>query len=277
MDDANLFDLDRRHRNVRGLSTGVLVTTATILSFVPVEWFLMRTHFVLLQSLTIIWIGLLLGVWALLRTKTEWALRNVDNLVFVLFLFVSIFNHLLCWLDTGYDSPYALTILFVLIGVNFFISWPATRSALFGLCVYGLFITPLAIGLVPLGDSRIAIVYQGLILGTAMILAAFQKHRLTLERSEFLSRREVQVTKASLQEAYERLQEVDRLKSEFFANVSHELRTPLTLIVSPVDELLERMRPSAERDALKVVRRNATRLLRMIDDLLDLAKLEAGG
>ncbi|MBW2381035.1 MAG: response regulator, partial [Deltaproteobacteria bacterium] len=71
--------------------------------------------------------------------------------------------------------------------------------------------------------------------------------------------------------------EVDRLKSEFFANISHELRTPLTLILSPVDELLEKLRPSAERDALTVVRRNATRLLRMIDDLLDLARLEAGG
>jgi signal transduction histidine kinase len=80
-----------------------------------------------------------------------------------------------------------------------------------------------------------------------------------------------------LERAYEQLQEVDRLKSEFFANVSHELRTPLTLILSPVDQLLEKLQPSAERDALKVVRRNATRLLRMIDDLLDLARLESGG
>ncbi|MBW2720580.1 MAG: HAMP domain-containing histidine kinase, partial [Deltaproteobacteria bacterium] len=45
----------------------------------------------------------------------------------------------------------------------------------------------------------------------------------------------------------------------------------------PVDQLLDKLRPSAERDALTVVRRNATRLLRMIDDLLDLARLEAGG
>ena len=44
-----------------------------------------------------------------------------------------------------------------------------------------------------------------------------------------------------------------------------------------MDELLEKLQPSAERDALKVVRRNATRLLRMIDDLLDLARLKPGG
>ena len=88
---------------------------------------------------------------------------------------------------------------------------------------------------------------------------------------------EVQAARSDLERAFEQLQELDRLKSEFFANISHELRTPLTLILSPVDELLDQLRPSAERDALKVVRRNATRLLRMIDDLLDLARLEAGG
>jgi len=82
---------------------------------------------------------------------------------------------------------------------------------------------------------------------------------------------------ADLAAALKQAKEVDELKSKFFANVSHELRTPLTLILSPVDQLLESMGPSPERSALKVVRRNATRLLRMIDDLLDLAKLEAGG
>lgn len=80
-----------------------------------------------------------------------------------------------------------------------------------------------------------------------------------------------------LANALQHAHEVDKLKSEFFANISHELRTPLTLILSPVDELLGNLRSGAERDALKVVRRNAARLLRMIDDLLDLARLEAGG
>jgi signal transduction histidine kinase len=82
---------------------------------------------------------------------------------------------------------------------------------------------------------------------------------------------------ADLADALQQAHEVDKLKSEFFANISHELRTPLTLILSPVDELLGNLRHGAERDALQVVRRNAARLLRMIDDLLDLARLEAGG
>jgi signal transduction histidine kinase len=95
--------------------------------------------------------------------------------------------------------------------------------------------------------------------------------------ASFEARAALAETSEELGRALKRAREVDRLKNEFFANISHELRTPLTLILSPVDELLANVRPGAERDALKVVRRNATRLLRMIDDLLDLARLEAGG
>ncbi len=109
--------------------------------------------------------------------------------------------------------------------------------------------------------------------GVAVIAA----YKFGFAYTSFQARAALAETSNELSTALQRAQEVDRLKSEFFANVSHELRTPLTLILSPVDELLSRIGPSAERDALKVVRRNAERLLRMIDDLLDLARLEAGG
>jgi signal transduction histidine kinase len=104
------------------------------------------------------------------------------------------------------------------------------------------------------------------------------RHALEQEKLVTESLREAERQRsADLADALRQAQEVDELKSKFFANISHELRTPLTLILSPVDQLLDQLPPSGERDALKVVRRNATRLLRMIDDLLDLARLEAGG
>jgi len=272
-----LFHQERRKRNVRGLSAGILVASITILAFTPLEWIVLRPHFNTMQVLRVLWIATLTGFWVALRRKPIWATRSVDDIVFALFLFVSLFNCILTWLHGSLDSPYTLTLLFVLIGVNFFISWPPARAAAFGLSVISLLSAPMALGLVPVGDIKITVLYQGVLFGTVFILAGFQRHRLALEKSEFHARMEVQRTKATLQEAYDQLQELDRVKSEFFANVSHELRTPLTLIISPVDELLEKLEPSAERDALKVVRRNAARLLRMIDDLLDLARLEAGG
>jgi signal transduction histidine kinase len=115
-----------------------------------------------------------------------------------------------------------------------------------------------------------------LLLTTAIAVPSTQMRYLAARR-EFKAHEELAATSSELAHALDRAREVDRLKNEFFANISHELRTPLTMIMSPVDELLDRLRAGPERDALKVVRRNAARLLRMIDDLLDLARLEAGG
>lgn len=79
-----------------------------------------------------------------------------------------------------------------------------------------------------------------------------------------------------LEAAYERLKRLDTMKSEFFANVSHELRTPLTLILAPLDDRLQHPATAAERELFAGIRRNADRLLRLVDDLLDLSRIEAG-
>ena len=81
---------------------------------------------------------------------------------------------------------------------------------------------------------------------------------------------------AELSAALVRLRELDALKSEFFANVSHELRTPLTLILAPLDDRLAHATTPEERRLLEGLRRNAFRLLRLIDDLLDLSRIDAG-
>lgn len=112
-------------------------------------------------------------------------------------------------------------------------------------------------------------------IGLGALVSAVVKYRYS--KLDFERRLELEEAGKRLTDALEQLKEVDRLKNEFFANISHELRTPLTLILSPVDELLRTLEAGAPRDALRVVRKNARRLLRMIDDLLDLAKLEAGG
>jgi PAS domain S-box-containing protein len=92
-----------------------------------------------------------------------------------------------------------------------------------------------------------------------------------------LAEAEVARQNEELRVLYERLRDFDRLKTQFFANVSHELRTPLALILGPVRRRLEAggLGDEGRRD-LEVVERNARTLLKHVNDLLDLSKLEAG-
>jgi PAS domain S-box-containing protein len=77
----------------------------------------------------------------------------------------------------------------------------------------------------------------------------------------------------------EALAELDRAKTAFFSNVSHEFRTPLTLMLGPLDEVLpvanKRLSPE-HYELLVVARRNGIRLLKLVNTLLDFARIEAG-
>lgn len=86
-------------------------------------------------------------------------------------------------------------------------------------------------------------------------------------------------SKAQLEDSYEKLQALDKMKMHFFNNVSHELRTPLALTLSPVEAMLQgEMGPLQEKQKtyLTSVHTNSLRLLKLINNLLDLAKLEEG-
>ena len=74
----------------------------------------------------------------------------------------------------------------------------------------------------------------------------------------------------------EKLREVDHLKSRFFANISHEFRTPLTLIRGPVKQMLEGEFAESIKDQFRMILRNSDRLLGLINQILDLSKLESG-
>jgi signal transduction histidine kinase/DNA-binding response OmpR family regulator/streptogramin lyase len=73
-----------------------------------------------------------------------------------------------------------------------------------------------------------------------------------------------------------KMQEMDRLKSYFFTNISHEFRTPLTLILSPIRDMVAGTFKGDVKKQYQMVIRNGERLLRLINQLLDLSKLGAG-
>jgi signal transduction histidine kinase len=86
-------------------------------------------------------------------------------------------------------------------------------------------------------------------------------------------------SRLELAKANEGLRELDHAKTSFFHNVSHEIRTPLTLILGPIDHLLQNRTSELSplvAENLRGIRINALRLLKMVNTLLDFAKLEAG-
>lgn len=90
--------------------------------------------------------------------------------------------------------------------------------------------------------------------------------------------RSLRLAKEKTEAQAAKLLEMDQLKSQFFSNVSHEFRTPLTLIIGPLESLMSATVVPAEELTRhhSVMLRNARRLLRLINQLLDISKLEAG-
>ncbi len=116
-------------------------------------------------------------------------------------------------------------------------------------------------------------------LDTALAYDEIEALNLGLETKVQERTTELQQANQDLETANTRLQELDRMKSQFLAHCSHELRTPLTSIKGFTENMLHGMvGPVAERQHLYLTRisANANRLTRMIGDLLDLSRIEAG-
>lgn len=97
-----------------------------------------------------------------------------------------------------------------------------------------------------------------------------------LELSVFTRSRELEEQKALVERQAGELSELITAKDQLMARISHEFRTPLTVILGPIDRLMERATDQSILTYLEVTRRNASRLLRLVDQLLNLTRLRSG-
>jgi len=116
-------------------------------------------------------------------------------------------------------------------------------------------------------------------LANALAYREIELLNLNLEAKVAERTRDLSEANAALEASHVKLKALDRLKSEFVSNVSHELRTPLTAIRMAVDNLLDgvtgEVTPTLQR-YLARIKNNTDRLVRLITDLLDLSRIEAG-
>ncbi|MEI9938657.1 MAG: ATP-binding protein [Pseudomonadota bacterium] len=178
----------------------------------------------------------------------------------------------------GAVSPYYAGLNLCILAVAVLYTWRWQQAALVSCGILSLWLVPALPGLLG-GRLEFASFFNNLyfLTLTSVIAVASAVIRYRSAEREYAARLGLAETSAELSATLNQVRELDRLKNEFFANVSHELRTPLTLILTPIEDLLTRQFSDGTRGALLVIRRNAYRLLRLIDDLLDLARLDVGG
>lgn len=124
-----------------------------------------------------------------------------------------------------------------------------------------------------MGEKQ-TIVYEILRLQISSVL-----NSSVLTSNEQIAEMELLEANLKLTESNRKLEEMDRLKTDFFSNISHELRTPLTLILGPIESLLAGdYGPNIQNTDEKIVSiyNNAQMLLKLLNTLLDFAKIEAG-
>lgn len=142
--------------------------------------------------------------------------------------------------------------------------------------------TVLALYFIPSGgDFRAAelryFLTAGVFVGMGVLFSLFNGRLRRMNQEAAATNERLRQANDEVTRLYEKTKELDTLRSHFFAAVSHELRTPLALILGPTERLLAAKETSeAARRDLAVVARNAGTLLRHVNDLLDMAKLDAG-
>ena len=176
----------------------------------------------------------------------------------------------------GFTAQYynGLNLVFLAAAVIVPVSWPSHLIAQAGSLVsyYGMNLLKTSVT----ADIDAAIENSFFLVWTCVALLFSVSLYERLQRAEFQARLFERSARVELEASNQKLLELDRLKSEFFANISHEIRTPLTLAVGAFKTLLKSALGEEAKDVVQTGLRNASRLLFLINELLDLAKFDSG-
>ncbi|MEY2427640.1 MAG: hypothetical protein QOJ40_525 [Verrucomicrobiota bacterium] len=218
---------------------------------------------------------LLGGIWALLHFKPHLRVYRVLGLMVAVLPLVFI-----AWMiyDTaGAASPYYAGLNVVMLGAALLLRWTLLDSiVIFALSVV-FYLAACFLSRAPVPHNGIFFnnFYFLFVTGVFIVTGSWFYNQIRFR--EFALRFELDQNREMLEASNQKLKELDEAKGRFFANISHELRTPLTLLLAPLEALLQRFNLDAQtKDLLGTMHANGMRLLKLINDLLDLVRLESG-
>ena len=263
-------------RNTRALRLGCFLVLSLYPAFGFLDWvsvpeehlgtFLAIRAFVALNAVVI-----------LLAIRTKWIQRYAIPVSAYLSLLCCYGIIIMTRILGGFSSEYYSGINLVVMASGLVFLWPP-RVAMF--VPSAVFAGYVLLNILNISSTPDIETYAGslfFIAATGIIVAVAQSSSYRLQRNEVIARHNLEIAKKELERAHEQLKELDRFKSQVFANITHELKTPLTMILS-VAELLSNGQhgeiSETAKTAVQTIMKHALKLLSLIDDILDLSKLQ---
>jgi signal transduction histidine kinase len=183
----------------------------------------------------------------------------------------------------GLASTYYAGLSLAMVATGLLFVWPERVTIFTHVCIVSMYLLPNVL-LGRIGEPFEAFANVLFLLSTALIVVVGQIFNYRSEHQQYLTARDLEQTRtdlvsahSELENAHEHLKKLDEFKSQLFANITHELRTPLAMILAPIEMMIEgdlgQMSETAQK-TLRSMLKSGTKLLKLINDLLDLSKLE---
>lgn len=256
--DQNL----RVRRSIIGCILGITLVPAGAV----VDWFLYPNFFLNFLNLRLLCSFLILGILSLHYTKL-----GKNNVRYLSFIWIILLQALLCWIiftTDKYLSTYYASLNLVVLAASLILGFRTFEIVIFCIITLILYL----VSSFDVSMSNPEILFNNIYFITLTFI-------ISITASYFNSQNRFRefCLNYELEKKNKELAELDKIKSQFFANVSHEFRTPLTLILGPIQDILQNCEEDISakiKSSLEIAQKNSFRLLKLVNNLLDITRLD---